>query len=562
MIHFPQYTTAPLFKHLFFRENMCISINGGIYMNKPELTSSPYLDRWHSDSIGWYPWGSEAFDRAAQEHKPMRIVIGSTTCRTHPSGGTVARLTERYFIPVQVDSEEHPHVAALYRRTANLLTGQSDLPLEIFTDEQGKPFFAAGAMREVELAGLLSGIALNRSSDPDAYARTAAALLQALSDTPAPTVRDGNLRFQQLQRQYDEENGGFGKGAKQLRPHDLLFLLHHARYTGEPLPRQMAEHTLTCMALGGIRDHMVGGFFHRTTDPHWQQPVPVKRLIDQAWMLAAYTRAWQQTGTELFRRVAAETADFVIRELRHGAGGFYTAQWSEDGFWLLTRDRVYAAVGQNDGSVFCRQYSIGDTPSVPHLLNGDESHDDSVLLHDLRMKLYRERLQHGAPQRDDKIQTGENGIMIAALARAGRILGVERYITAAANAEEFLRSRLVTPTDLRRYYCHGAAVGDGVMGDFAGYAMGLLELYRCGCGTEYLTHAARVMARADALFSDHEGCGWFLSRGNGCLPLRPLWQVEEDAPSDRSVVLWVMKELAKELPHPGIKKRAAELLGE
>ena len=531
-------------------------------MNRLKLALSPYLAQWGTDSIDWYPWGSEAFDRAAQEHKPMRIVIGTTTCPIHPSGGTVTRLTERYFVPVQVDGEEHPQVAALYSRAANLLTGQSQLPLEIFTDEQGKPFFAAGAMGEVELAVLLSGIALNCSSRPDAYAQTAAQLVKALSDTPAPPFLEPNLRFEQLQQQYDEENGGFGKGAKQLRPHDLLFLLHHAHYTGEPLPRQMAEHTLTNMALGGIRDHIGGGFFRRTADPQWQQPIPEKRLIDQAWMLAAYTRAWQLTGTELYRRVAAETADFVIRELRHGAGGFYTAQWSEDDFWLLTQERVYAAVGQNDGSVFCRQYSIEDTPTVPHLFNGDEPQEDSVLLHDLRMKLYRERLQRGAPQRDDKIQTGENGIMIAALARAGRILGVERYITAAANAEEFLRSRLVTPTDLRRYYCHGAAWGDGVMGDFAGYAAGLLELYRCGCGTEYLTHAARVMARADALFSDHERGGWFLSRGNCGLPLRPLWQWEEDAASDRSVALWVMKELAKELPHPGIKKRAAELWGE
>ena len=531
-------------------------------MNKLKFALSPYLSRWAEDSIDWYPWGTEALARAQAEHKPMRIVIGTTTCQAHPSGGTVTRLTERYFIPVRVDGEEHPEVAALYSRAAAMLTGHAHLPLEVFTDEHGKPFFAAGAMREVELAGLLSGIALNRSSDPEAYSQTAAALMKSLTDSPAPQWQDGDARFARLQSQYDEENGGFGKGAKSLRPHDLLFLLHHAHYTGEPLPRQMAEHTLANMALGGIRDHVGGGFFRCTADPRWEQPVPVKRLIDQAWMLSAYTRAWQLTGTELFRRVAAETADFVIRELRHGAGGFYTAQWSEEGFWLLTKNLVCAAVGQNDGGVFCRQYSIGDTPTVPHLFGGDEPHEDSVLLHDLRMKLYRDRLQRGAPQRDDKIQTGENGVMIAALARAGRILGVERYITAAANAEEFLRSRLVTPTDLRRYYCHGAAWGDGVMGDFAGYAMGLLELYRCGCGTEYLTHGARVMARGDALFSDHDRGGWFLSRGDGCLPVRPLWQQEEEVPSDRSVALWVLRELAKELPHPGIKKRAAELCGE
>lgn len=528
-------------------------------MNNLMFALSPYLSQFAEDSIHWYPWSREAFDRAQAEHKPMRIVIGTTACQAHPAGGTVARLTERYFIPVQVDGEEHPQVAALYRRAAAMLTGRDELPMEIFTDETGSPFFAAGPLREVELAGLLSGIALNRSSDPEAYAHTAHTLLAQLSELPAPSVQNEDDRFTHLQSQYDRENGGFGKGGKQLHPHELLFLLHHAQYTGDPLPRQMAEHTLTNMALGGIRDHIGGGFFHRTADAHWEQPVTRKQLTDQAWMLAAYIQGWQLTGRELFRRVAAETADFVIRELRHGAGGFYSAQWSEDGFHLLTKDIVYAALGQNDGSVFCREYSIGDSPAVPHLFGGDTPHEDSVLLHDLRMKLYRDRLQRGTPRRDDKIQVGENGIMIAALARAGRVLGVERYITAAANAEEFLRSRLVTPTDLRRYYCHGAAVGDGVMGDFAGYAMGLLELYRCGCGMEFLTHAARVMARADALFSDHDRGGWFLSRGDGCLPLRPIWYRERETPSDRSIALWVLSELAKELPHPGLRKRAKEL---
>ena len=536
-------------------------------MNRLQTELSPYLNRWAEDSIDWYPWGQEPFDRAAQEHKPLRITIGTTaTADVHHGTGTAARLTERYFIPVQVDGEEHPDVAAMYSSAAAILIGREELPLELFTDETGIPFFAAGPLREVELAGLLSGVALNRSSDPDAYANTATIVKQRLLHTagplPEPKERDTlwETHFKRLQSQYDEANGGFGRGGKQLLPHELLFLLHYAHYTGESLPKQMAEHTLYSMALGGIRDHIGGGFFRRTTDPRWEQPVPEKRLIDQAWMLDAYTRAWQLTGTELFRRVAAETADFVIRELRHGAGGFYTAQWSENGFWLLTDEMVYSTVGQNDGSVFCKQYSVGESPCVPHLYNGETPAEDSVLLHDLRMKLYRKRLELGAPQRDDKVQTGENGIMIAALARAGRILGVERYLTAAANAEEFLRSRLVSPTDLRRYYCHGAAAGDGVMADFAGYAMGLLELYCCGCGTEYLSHAARVMARADALFSDRENGGWFLSRGDVSLPMRPRQLWDRDVPSGWSVALQVLAGLSREISHPGLRQRTAQLL--
>lgn len=537
-------------------------------MNRLHGELSPYLNRWAEDGVDWYPWGQEAFARAAAEHKPMLITIGTTARQSglQCDKGTVARLTERYFIPVQVDGQEHPDVAAVYARASALLTGQGGSALEVLTDSMGNPFFASGAMREVELAGLLSGVALHWNSDPSAYEETAALMKQRLtaSGTAAAEGRPFDelweTHFAYLQSRFDGENGGFMGDEKRLHPHELLFLLAWAKYTGQPLPLQMAEQTLRAMALGAVRDQIGGGFFHGTTDARWQHSLPEKRLVDQAWMLDAYTRAWQMTGNSLFRRVAAETADFVIRELRHAAGGFYTAQWSEDGFYSLTDGEVRQVLGDNDGSVFCRQYSVGEHPAMPHLFNGDEPEEDTLLLHDSRMKLYRYRLQRGTAERDDKVLTGHNGVMIAALARAGRVLGVERYLTAAANAEEFLRSRLVTPTDLRRYWCHGGVAGDGALEDYAGYALGLHALYRCGCGDEYLRHAAKVMARADALFSDYDDGGYFLCRGQSGLPIRPKQLWEGSVPSGWSVALMTMARLSKDIPYPGFRSRTQELM--
>lgn len=536
-------------------------------MNRLQGELSPYLNCWESDAVDWYPWGQEAFARAAEEHKPMLITIGTTPDQSalRCDMGTVARLTERYFVPVQVDGQEHPDVAALYARASALLTGHGGTALEILADSSGNPFFAAGALREVELAGLLSGVALHWSSDASAYERVGEMMrerLRASGRVPTEGMTLDALReshFGYLQSRFDHENGGFGGAEKRLLPHELLFLLRYARYTGETLPLKMAEQTLRAMALGAVRDQIGGGFFRGTSDARWERPIPEKRLIDQAWMLEAYTQAWRMTGSALYRRVAAETADFVIRELRHAAGGFYTAQWSEDGFYGLTDGEVRQVLGENDGSVFCRQYSLGQAPSVPHLFNGDAPEEDSLLLHDARMKLYRYRLQTGAPRRDDKVMLGHNGVMIAALARTGRLLGVERYLTAAANAEEFLRSRLVTPMDLRRYWCHGAVAGDGALEDFAGYAMGLHALYRCGCGGEYLRHAARVMARADALFSDHEDGGYFLTRGQRNLPVRPKQLWDGSVPSGWSMALMVLGRLSSELRHPGLHSRTQEL---
>ena len=535
-------------------------------MNRLQYELSPFLVRWCEDSIDWYPWGEEAFTRAQSEHKPLLISIGTTPDhgQMQCAHGTVARLTDRYFIPVQVDMQEHPDVAAFYRQAAELLTGSAERPLEVLTDSGGNPFYVTGALREVELAGLLSGTALNWNSDSAGYERVAQIMGERLQKLAGAYPAAGDktalweTHFKRLQSQYDEENGGFGIGAKCLLPQNILFLLRYYRYTGERRAREMAIFTLRKMALGAVRDQIGGGFFRGTTDIGWRKPVFEKRLIDQAWMLEAYSCAYRMTGLELFHRVSTEIADYVIRELRHPAGGFYTAQWSEDGYYQLTDSYVRGALGDNDGSVFCRQYCIGENPTAANLFNGESPEEDSLLLHDSRMKLYRAGLERSRPERDEKVLLGWNGMMIASLARAGRILGVERYLTAASNAEDFLRAGLVTPLGLRRYWCHGAVSGEGALEDYAGYAMGLYELYRSGCGGEYLRHSAKVMARADALFSDWAHGGYFLTRGQQHLPVRPKQPWDTQVPSPWSIALQMLLQLSKEIKHPGLQNRTKE----
>lgn len=196
---------------------------------------------------------------------------------------------------------------------------------------------------------------------------------------------------------------------------------------------------------------------------------------------------------------------------------------------------------------------------MPHLFNGTQSDGDSALLCELRMKLYRDRLERGGASCDQRVLLGQNGLMIAALARAGRVLGMERYLNAACTAEAFLRSRLVTPAELRRCWHHGAAGGEAILEDYVGYALGLAELYHSGCGGECLRHSAKLMARADALFSDWQRGGYYLTRAQGRLPIRPkpLW--DEDTPSAWSVALRVLTLLAAEIPHPGLHRRCGEL---
>ena len=446
-------------------------------MNRLQQELSPYLNLWAEDPVDWYPWGHEAFARAMAEHKPMLISVGTTAVRHGMPGCSedVVRLTERYFIPVQLDGQEHPGPAAVYAQAAGLLSGWMQGPMTVIADSAGRPFFTAGALEPVELAGLLSGVALHWNSDRTPYTATAELIrdrLEALSGAVSPAGEPKQLyetHYKALQSKFDPVHGGFGTGTKAPWPARLLFLLGYARWTGDRQALGMVTHTLRQMAMGGIRDHIGGGFF-RSADRLWQHPAREKRLIDQAWLLLVYAEAWADTGEEQLRTVARETADFVLRELRHAAGGFYTAQWSGAGFYDLTGPQVIGCLGDNDGAVFCRQYDVGDEPGVPDLLHGEEPQEDSLLLYDLRKKLYRYRLERRSPDRDEKVLLGWNGVMVAALARAGRLLGVERYLAAASDAEEFLRSRLANTADLRRYWCHGAAAGEGALEDYAGYS--------------------------------------------------------------------------------------------
>ena len=530
-------------------------------MNRLQYELSPYLRCWGEDSVDWYPWGQEAFARAQEEHKPMLISIGTTGDwkRMRCEHGTVARLTERYFIPVQVDSHEYPEVAAMYRQTAEWMMGDGDQPLEVLTDPLGNPFFVTSALREVELAGLLSGTALHWNSDSSAYERIAAQICAALENVGAVATENETPNslfenhFRRLQNAFDQENGGFTKEEKRLQPQSILFLFTYYQRTKDRAALEMATYTLRQMALGGVRDAIGGGFFHKTTDARWQIPIFEKRLIDQAWMLEAYVSAYRVTGDSFFRMIAAGIADYVIRELRHPAGGFYAAQWSEDRHYQLTDGQVRKVLGENDGSIFCREYSIGENSTVPHLYNGESPEEDSVLLHDLRMKLYRYRLERSIPARDEKVLLGWNGLMIASLARAGRVLGVERYLTAACNAESFLRSRLVHRGGLRRYWCHGAVRGEGTLEDYAGYALGLVELYRCGYDGDCLRNGMKIMARVDALFADREHGGYYLNRGQNNLPIRPKQPWDTDVPSPWSVALQTLVRLSKEIKHPGLQ---------
>ena len=501
------------------------------------------------DTLQWYSWGREAFHRAAEEGKPMRIVIRCGEDSNPRRGkGTVGRLTARYFVPVSVDSAAFPEVAEAYRMASAMLTGRSALPLEVLADSSGMPFFAAGATGEAELAGLLSSVALHWMGDGGVYGQTAALLREQLEREECPAA---SMTLEQLGEQHLRSLLEQCAEKELLLPQDLLFLFTYAKRTGERVLLEAAERALLQQCMGTRWDHIGGGFY--ALDALGYE----KRLSDQSWMMEVLLTAFRITGRPVYKKLLGETADFAIRELRHECGGFFEAVVNENGYFL-TAERVAAVLDGEAAMCFCAAYGIGDEPTLPHWVGGCGIGGE--VLHELRMKLYRERLQKGGTTPRDKIILGQNGLMVAALAKTGRTLGVQRYLTAAMSAEEFLRSRMVAPLDLRRYYCRGCVAGEAALEDYSGYAMGLYELYRSGCGEEYLCHSGRVMARGDALFSDHDRDGYFLGRDGGMLPVRPKQYAHAQLPCGWSVTLGVLVKLAREIRHPGLRHRVRQLV--
>ena len=500
------------------------------------------------DALRWYDWGREAFDRAAAEGKPMRIVIRSDEDMHLRSGkGTVSRLTARYFVPVSVDGAACPEVAEAYRTASSMLTGRSALPLEVLADSSGMPFYTAGSPGDAELAGLLSSVALHWLGDAGVYEQTAHLLRGQMKDGDCPAATKS---LEQLAEQHLLALLKRCADREELPPHELLFLFTYAKRSGERLLLEAAERALLQLCMGVRWDHIGGGFY--AADALGYE----KRLTDQSRMMEVLLTAFHITGRSVYKKLLSETADFVIRELRHETHGFYTGLRNERGDFLTAEDVV--AVLDEDAMDFCAAYGIGDAPSLPRWTG--KSSLGSKALHQLRMKLYRARLQKGGAVPREKIILGQNGLMIAALAKTGRALGVQRYLTAAVAAEEFLRSRMVTPVDLRRYYCRGKVAGEGALEDYSGYAMGLYELYRSGCGEEYLCHSGRVMARGDALFTDHDHNGYFLGRDGGMLPVRPKQYADMTEPCGWSMALAVLVKLAQEIRHPGLRRRVRQLV--
>jgi uncharacterized protein YyaL (SSP411 family) len=555
---------------------------------------SPYLLQHANNPVDWHPWGEEAFARARAEQKPIFLSIGYSTChwchvmeRESFENEDIAKLLNASFVPVKVDREERPDVDGQYMTAVQGLTGAGGWPLTAFLTPEGKPFFAGTyfppddrwgrpGLRSV-LLSLARAWERERTALLESADRVAAFVADQVPRRPGTLGHDTlDLAARHLRAEFDSAHGGFGRAPKFPRPHLLTFLLRRWARTGEADLLHMVEFTLDAMAAGGIHDHLGGGFARYSTDAEWLVPHFEKMLYDQALLARAYLEAYQITKAPRHAATARDIFTYVLRDLRDPAGAFHSAEdadseGEEGRFYVWTADEVRTVVGEKAYPLVSAAYGITpegnwegrtvlarvlDDAALADRLGGDATSVARELAA-AREALFRARAGRVRPLRDDKILTDWNGLMIAALAVGGRVLGDPDLLCAAREAASFLLTRLRPQGVLHHRHRDGETAIPAFLDDHAFLALGLFELHQATLEVEDL-RAALAAARDLMRFEDADRGGFtFTAAGHEPLLTRDKPLHDGAVPSGNAVAAGVLLRLGS-LSGDAALRRAGE----
>ncbi|WAA08608.1 thioredoxin domain-containing protein [Fervidibacillus albus] len=511
---------------------------------------SPYLLQHAHHPVDWYPWGKEAFEKAKKENKPLFVSIGYSTCHwchvmAHESfeDVEVAEILNERFVAVKVDREERPDIDAIYMKVCQMLTGQGGWPLNVFLTPDQKPFYAGTYFPKKSRFGrpglidVLRQLSQTYEKEPEKVSQMTTRLMEAI-DRQVRRQKKGELSitvlhdtFHQLSNQFDTKFGGFGHAPKFPIPHTLMFLLKFYVWTKDEQALSMVNKTLIQMRKGGIWDHIGFGFARYSTDAMWLVPHFEKMLYDQALLLYTFTEAYQLTENSQFQTIAEQIIEFVRRDLQHESGAFFSAidadsDGEEGNFYVWTKQEIVEILGQELGEQFCQMYGISEQgnfegknipnrifPNKDKLANRYEMTIDELegQMEVAREKLFQKRKERPTPQVDDKVLTGWNALMIAALAKAGAVFDCKLYIDMAKNALAFVEEQLFVDGRLMVRYRDGDVKQKAFMDDYAYLLWAYIELYEATFDFRYLQKGKQLAEKMMHLFWDQEHGGFFFT---------------------------------------------------
>lgn len=576
--------------------------SGGKKTNRLIEAKSPYLLQHAYNPVDWYEWGEDAFERAEKENKPVFLSIGYSTChwchnmaRESFEDEEIAGILNKHYISIKVDREERPDIDNVYMKVCQAMTGHGGWPLTVFLTPAKTPFFAGTYFpkeRKYNLPGLkeiLLKIAETWSKESSGLEEKGRKIIDALriserEDRPGGTPREEMLQraAEELLRQYDRVNGGFGEAPKFPIPSAPAFLLRWWERSGDEGALKAVLHTLGAMARGGIFDHLGYGFHRYSTDEKWLVPHFEKMLYDQALLSAVYLDAYQITGDNSFADTANKIFTFVLEEMQSPEGGFYTA-WNaesegvEGKYYVWEKAEIIKILGTELGELICSFFGVseeGNFEDGKNVLYLPEEENSFVrkrnlnsrqwffLLEESRKRLLQKRAERVRPSLDDKILTSWNGLMISSLARGGQVLGGDIYLSSAARAADFILSQLKSNGLLLHRYCRGESAYEGFLEDYAFLVAGLLDLYEAVLQPDYLAGAVSLNRRMLELFWDNKDGGLFFSskEAEETLPLKDKDAYDGALPSGNSVAAHNMLRIAHFTGDGEMRDRALRLM--
>ncbi len=550
------------------------------------METSPYLLQHAHNPVDWMPWGQAAFDKARAEDKPILLSVGYSAChwchvmeRESFENQAIAALMNENFVSVKVDREERPDVDSVYMNAVQIMTGSGGWPMTVFLTPDGKPFYGGTYFPPEDRYGR-PGFPRVLESLNDAWRTRRNEVLESADDLtghlgtdrlqPAPEVSPeaASKALQTLEGSFDRDWGGFGGAPKFPNPGTLEFLLQHHQRTGSTAALEMLERTLFGMATGGIYDQIGGGFARYSTDERWLAPHFEKMLYDNAQLARAYLHAFLVTRKPFYARIARETLDYVLREMTSPEGGFYSAQDAdsegvEGKFYVWDRQEIQSILG-DDAALVIQAFGVTEAGNwegrtILRLVQdakqlgetfGIETNRVNQRLANAREKLYAVRSQRVWPGRDDKVLTSWNGLMLAAFAEGARVLHEPRYRDAAESNLAFVRRELFRrdadgQARLRHTYKDHRARIEGMLEDYALYALGALELYRTGFERGTLEFALELTRTAIRRFCD-PGTGFFDTPDDGeALIVRPKSYFDSAMPSGNGAMAMLLSALGR-----------------
>ncbi len=524
--------------------------------NRLAESSSPYLLQHQDNPVDWFEWGDAAFAEAKARDVPILLSVGYTACHwchvmAHESfeDPETAEIMNRLFVNVKVDREERPDVDSIYMEAVQAMTGHGGWPMTVWMDHEGRPFFAGtyfpnqprhGMASFQEAMGAVSTAWRDRREDVANQARQLTdAIGRQIPGGDLPGVEALVSAYRSIEQTFDPEFGGFGGSPKFPQQPVLELLLRIHREEWAPRALEMVARTLDEMAAGGIHDQLGGGFARYSVDARWLVPHFEKMLYDNAQLARIYLWAGLEADRPDFLDVARRTLDYMIRDLRHPDGGFYSSEDAdsegvEGKFYVWTADEIRSALGASAGEVI-EYYGVTEDGNFEgaNILNVVRE-EAPPGLDDARRRLLDLRSERVRPGLDDKVIASWNGLAIRTLSEAGAALGEERYLAHATEAAEFVLENLTIGDGLARSWREGRRSVPGFLDDHASMAVGLFRLYAATGVERWYDEALRLTGELQRFARPDRGY-YSTSDSGESLVKRPIDLTDNPSPSGNSL---------------------------